>query len=213
MRYPSRIVCLAAVVLFVIISHHFFDRGIAVFFGELLKNNGLLKTYAADIPDLLFPIASVITCISWIAFYLLRRKNICSPYAQFFHLIGWTVPLSFFLKTILKNVFGMTNTRAWLVHREEFGFHWFQGGGNYSSFPSGHMAVFMVLVIALIRYFPRFRFAGLLFLLMLAAALVVTDYHFLSDVVAGAFIGLIVDHYTCYALERRKKLETLNCKF
>lgn len=204
MRSSYRIVSLVSVVIFVIISYNFFDTGIAEYSGELLRNNGFLVAYASDIPDLLFPIACVTTGLSWGVYSLLKRKNIRSPYARFFHLIGWTVPLTYILKTILKYVFGMISTREWLLNKADHGFHWFQGNGNYSGFPSGHMAVFTVVAIALIRFFPRFRLAGPFLLLMLAAALIVTDYHFLSDVIAGSFLGLMVDDLTFQVLEGRE---------
>jgi membrane-associated phospholipid phosphatase len=199
-----RIISLISVIALVIVSYFFFDTGIAEYSGGLLRNYGMLATYASDIPDLLFPIACVTTGSSWAVYCLLKRNNISSPYARFFHLIGWTVPLSFILKTILKYVFGMANTRVWLANEAEYGFHWFQGNGNYGGFPSGHMAVFTVVVIAFIRFFPRFRLAGLFLLLILAAALIITDYHFLSDVIAGTYLGLIVDDFTSRVLEDRE---------
>jgi membrane-associated phospholipid phosphatase len=204
MRSSYRIISLVSVIIFVIISHNFLDTRIAEYSGELLRNNGFLVAYASDIPDLLFPIACVTTGLSWGVYSLLKRKNIRSPYARFFHLIGWTVPLTYTLKTILKYVFGMISTRAWLLNKADHGFHWFQGNGNYSGFPSGHMAVFTVVAIAFVRFFPRFRPAGPFLLLMLAAALIVTDYHFLSDVIAGSFLGLMVDDLTFQVLEGRE---------
>lgn len=204
MSSSYRIISLVSVIIFIIISHTFFDIGIAEYTGELLRNNGFMVTYASDIPDLLFPVACVTTGLSWVVYCLLKHKNIRSPYARFFHLIGWTVPLSFILKTILKYVFGMVNTRVWLANKAEYGFHWFQGNGNYGGFPSGHMAVFTVVAIAFVRFFPRFRFVGLFLLLMLAAALIVADYHFLSDVIAGTYLGLMVDDFTRRVLEDRE---------
>jgi membrane-associated phospholipid phosphatase len=200
MRYFSRVAGLASVVIFIIISYNFMDRQIAKFTEILLKKNRLLVTYASDIPDLLFPIACAITILSWIAYYYFRRKKIRSPYIRLFLLIGWTVPLSFFLKTVLKHFFGMTNARVWLADGGEFGFHWFRGGGDYNGFPSGHMVICTVLAIALIRFFPRSRSAVLFAIFLLAAALVVTGYHFVSDVVAGAYLALLVDFSVCRAL-------------
>jgi membrane-associated phospholipid phosphatase len=203
MSNSNRIIILMSAIIFIIISHTFLDTGIAGYTGELLRNNGFLVAYASDIPDLLFPVACVTTGLSWVVYCLLKHKNVRSPYARFFHLIGWTVPLSYLLKTILKFVFGMTNTRAWLVNKADYGFHWFHGNGNYSGFPSGHMAIFTVMVIAFIRFFPRFRIAGLFLLLMLAAALIVTDYHFLSDVIAGILLGLMIDDLAFRVVEGR----------
>ena len=207
MGIKSHIIILVSVVLFIVFSYHFLDREIAGFSYDFLRGKRMLSAYTSNIPDLLLPLAFAITGLSWAAYCRFRRKDISSPYTRFFHLIGWTVPLSFLLKTGLKYVFGMINAREWLVNKGEFGFHWLHGGANYSGFPSGHMAVFSVLVIALVRYFPRYRFAGLFFLLLLAAALVITGYHFLSDVVAGALLGLIIDDRVFQVLEGRNNVE------
>ena len=100
------------------------------------------------------------------------------------------------IKDPLKELFGRTNTRIWLLHPDQLGFHWFHGGGDFASFPSGHMAVFTALLPGIGRYFPRLSpvCAGLLF--VLALALIVTQYHFFSDVMAGAYLGVIVDLLT-----------------
>lgn len=52
------------------------------------------------------------------------------------------------------------------------------------------------LMLGVSRYFPRLRLvcAGLLFIL--ALALIMTQYHFFSDIVAGVYLGLIVDLLT-----------------
>ena len=62
------------------------------------------------------------------------------------------------------------------------------------------MAVFTALIIALWRFYPRYRPAYAGFLSVLALALIVTDYHFLSDVIAGAYLGLIVHFCTLRGL-------------
>ena len=207
MGIKSHIITLVSVVLFIVFSYHFLDREIAGLSYDFLSGKRILSAYTSNIPDLLLPLAFAITGLSWTAYCRFRRKDISSPYTRFFHLIGWTVPLSFLLKTVLKYVFGMTNARIWLLNKGEFGFHWLHGGGDNCGFPSGHMAVFTVLVIAQVRYFPRHRTAGLSFLLLLAAALIITGYHFISDVVAGAFLGLIIDDRVFQVLEGRKNVE------
>jgi membrane-associated phospholipid phosphatase len=194
---------LVSVVLCIASSYHFLDREIARSSYDFIRGKRILSAYSSNIPDLLLPLAVAITGLSWAGYCRFRRKDSSSPYTRFFHLIGWTVPLSFLFKTGLKYVFGMTNARVWLANKGEFGFHWLHGGADYCGFPSGHMAVFSVLIIALARFFPPLRFAGLTFLLLLAAALIVTGYHFLSDVVAGALLGLLIANRVFQALEGR----------
>ena len=63
-------------------------------------------------------------------------------------------------------------------------------GSQTSSFPSGHMALAGGFAGVWLRLYPRTApaFAALLALGM--AILVAGDWHFLSDVVAGTFLGV-----------------------
>jgi membrane-associated phospholipid phosphatase len=152
------------------------------------------------LPDLLFLLVCVITAASWIGRLYLSRKPIEGWNPSFLEFIGCAVPSAYILKTMLKELFGRPNIHLWLLHPDQFGFHWFHGGGDFSAFPSGHMAVFTVLMLGVGRYFPRLRpmCSGLLF--VLALALIVTQYHFFSDIVAGLYLGLIVDSLVRQAL-------------
>jgi PAP2 superfamily protein len=88
---------------------------------------------------------------------------------------------------VLKVFLGVPNPAA-VAHGAAHGFNFWMGSEN-SSFPSGHMVlagafsgVFMRLHKASIRLFSA--------LLLIAAGLLLTgDWHFLSDIVAGAFLG------------------------
>jgi membrane-associated phospholipid phosphatase len=89
---------------------------------------------------------------------------------------------------VLKPLFGVPPPAA-VVQGARHAFNFAMGFG-YSSFPSGHMAlagafagVFMRLYSASIRPLS-------VLLLLVAALLVLGDWHFISDVIAGAFLGV-----------------------
>jgi len=182
--------------LLVVCSYYFLDKSLAIYVKRVLFSNARLSFFSADIPDLLFPIVCAIAGIAWAAYYYHASKGIYNKHALFFLLIASAVPLAFFLKSILKLVVGRITTRFWLRHPGITEFHWFHGVGHYSGFPSGHMAVFSVLVIALWKFYPRYWPAYCGFLSLLALALIATDYHFLSDLIAGAYLGLLVYYFT-----------------
>jgi hypothetical protein len=48
------------------------------------------------------------------------------------------------------------------------------------------------LLVTLSRYYPRYCLIFLVSLLLLGLLLIATDYHFLSDVMAGGFLGVVV---------------------
>ena len=90
---------------------------------------------------------------------------------------------------VLKIFFGVPNPYDALTLRAHHQFHLFAGSPN-GGFPSSHMAlagafagVFMELYPFSIRIFSA--------LLLLAAALLISgDWHFVSDVIAGTFVGV-----------------------
>lgn len=184
------------ITLAVLISVYFLDTRIALGIKELLKTGVLLQKEPVDIPDLL-------SLLVWSGSGLLlgnsfihRIKGISNEKSRFSLLAGYAILCAFFLKWILKLVFGRTNTRAWLENRASDGFHWFQGGGMYSGFPSGHMAVFTAFFTAIWLVYPRYRSVCSGLTLLLGIALIATGYHFLSDVIAGAYLGVLATGVT-----------------
>jgi membrane-associated phospholipid phosphatase len=65
----------------------------------------------------------------------------------------------------------------------------FLQGNAHSSFPSGHMAGATAFLTTLLMLYPQTRPTLMLLIWGAAAVLVIGDTHFLSDVVAGAFVG------------------------
>jgi membrane-associated phospholipid phosphatase len=95
----------------------------------------------------------------------------------------------------LKLLFG----RTWPLHGHPsflidgaYGFHFFTAGPDFRAFPSGHMASVCALAGVLWATYPRLRrfYAG--GAAAMATALVAGDFHFLSDVLAGGFLGVTV---------------------
>jgi len=137
----------------------------------------------------------------WAARFLRVRRGIRDTRAEVYRLAGLVLPLSFLAKTALKFLFGRVETRVWLKEPSA-GLLWCRPGEGHLGFPSGHMAVFAALAAACWLCYPRLLVPCLLFLLFLCAALVVTDHHFLSDTVAGGYLGLAVAAATAVSLER-----------
>ena len=96
---------------------------------------------------------------------------------------------------MLKFIFGRTWPETWVHNNPSFirdgiyGFHFMHGGSAYQSFPSGHMAATCTVISVLWIRYPHFRWFYLIVGLFVGTALVGANYHFLSDVIAGAFVG------------------------
>lgn len=117
-------------------------------------------------------------------------------------LMSISILFTFGLKNELKWIFSRDwpltwthNNLSW-ISNHAYGFQWFQGKpfqGNDAtgSFPSGHTAIAFATLLPIGLLYKRF----LPLCLVLASAegfsMMVMDYHFLSDVLAGAWVGVI----------------------
>jgi hypothetical protein len=100
------------------------------------------------------------------------------------------------IKNELKLAFGRTWPDSWksgilsLVHDGAYGFHPFQSGQSFESFPSGHAAVAAAVMSVLWILFPKRRALWATAIVAADVGLVALNVHFLSDVVAGTFVGV-----------------------
>jgi membrane-associated phospholipid phosphatase len=93
----------------------------------------------------------------------------------------------------MKFIFG----RTWPLHGHPsllidgaYGFNFFTAGQDFHAFPSGHVASLSTLAGVLWSTYPRFRRLYAAGVAAMSMALVAGDFHFLSDVLAGVFLGI-----------------------
>ena len=107
-------------------------------------------------------------------------------------LCSWSAIWAVAAEVIFKRIFG----RAWpdptYVHNHLYGFHLLHGSTHWDSFPSGTAAVSFAIATVLWIVSPRWRILGLLFAAVLSVSVVVGNYHWVSDVIAGAFLGVTI---------------------
>jgi membrane-associated phospholipid phosphatase len=102
------------------------------------------------------------------------------------------------VKDQLKLLFGRTWPETWvnnnpsLINDGAFGFNPLHGGPGFESFPSGHTIAVCAVVATLWIYYPQFGLLYLVPVLLISVGLIGANYHFVSDVVAGSFLGTSV---------------------
>jgi len=88
---------------------------------------------------------------------------------------------------VLKVFFGVP-TPTDVIHGARHSFNLWMGSEN-SSFPSGHMALAGAFAGVFMRLYRASIWPLSALLLLAALLLLVGDWHFLSDIIAGAFLG------------------------
>jgi membrane-associated phospholipid phosphatase len=125
------------------------------------------------------------TAVFFILFRKSRQKS-----AQKSLFIFSTVAASGILVDIIKVIAGRFRPVLYF-NRGLFGFDFFHIDSDYLSFPSGHSATAMSIMVALGKLFPEFRFLFYVTGAIIASSRAVITAHYLSDVITGALIGVL----------------------
>jgi membrane-associated phospholipid phosphatase len=185
----------AATAIPVAVCIAYVDRPVAEFFDEHLRHT----TSWVWIQRVLAPLDLVVAvallfllgCGIWTALgralaSWTRTPRLCSWAAM------WATLASF----VFKRIFG----RAWpdpaYVQNHVYGFHLLHGGSHWQSFPSGTAAISTAIVSVLWMLMPRSRTIGALTVALLCVAVVITNYHWVGDVIAGIFLGALIGWMT-----------------
>jgi membrane-associated phospholipid phosphatase len=191
---------LAATSVMVAIAFQWLDRPIALFaHSQAGRSHHGIWVGLTHIPDPLIPLAVI-------AFVVLGLRALLGK-AMSRHraaaLVGSvSVIVAETTKDQLKFIFGRTWPETWthnnpsFIHDGVYGFHFLHGGEAYDSFPSGHMTATCAVISVIWLWYPHLRWLCAIAALAVAAGLVGANYHFLSDVIGGAFVGMSVGWMT-----------------
>jgi lipid A 4'-phosphatase len=103
---------------------------------------------------------------------------------------------------LLKVVFGRTRPKL-LFADGTYDFGWLGLAADHWSFPSGHTAAVAALATALWCLWPRHVLLYIALAAVVAASRVVTGAHYLSDVVTGGFVAILVTRAAAAGFARR----------
>ncbi len=169
-------------------SIRFIDRPVAELCRSLppaLPEVARYVSFAAGIP-----VATVLVLALIVAVYVnprFRKRTQQSQQSKLF-IVG-TIILSWGVTHALKALFGRCRPELLFEH-SSYGFRFFSTEYTYSSFPSGHTSFAFGLALALSFIRPRLRIPLLAVATLVALSRVVGGAHFVSDVIAGAAVGI-----------------------
>jgi len=162
------------------------DMAIARHFQSEAPHWGLLGTIFAG-PVLV----GLITVIVAPLLILRLVRGSLSDFAETIIVAGVAALASFSVNDfVLKRVFGRSDVADSLAQPAVAGFHLF-GGDMNSSFPSGHAVMAAAGLVAFARVYPRWQPAALAASIVMVVLLLVGDWHFLSDIAAGLYLGAL----------------------
>ncbi|MBV9550528.1 MAG: phosphatase PAP2 family protein [Alphaproteobacteria bacterium] len=170
-------------ILLVFVCFRWFDLPVA----QLFRGNPA-RVQGYGLPSAVL-LAGELCVITLLAFVRILRGQL-PEYAKVM-LIALLTSITAFTANdyVLKLIFGVPSPSEVLFDSARHGVH-FLAGGPASSFPSGHMALAGGFAGPWIRLQPATTGALAVLLGIGMAMLVMGDWHFLSDVVAGTFVGV-----------------------
>jgi membrane-associated phospholipid phosphatase len=147
-------------------------------------------------------IPDALTLIAVVAFLALGLRGLTGQGLSRFQTVllvsGISLAVAVVIKDELKFAFGRAWPETWtrnnpsFIRDDVYGFFPFHGGPGYASFPSGHTTAICTVMTVLWLCYPRFRPVYALSMAAVAIGLVGANFHFLSDVIAGGFLGISV---------------------
>jgi undecaprenyl-diphosphatase len=154
-------------------------------FWEPITRAGLSGWYFAGLP------------ILFILFRFAFHRRIAANRCVFMFLtLMWTGLIGLGLKLLVGRA------RPRLMQQGQYGFDPFRMGQDNYSLPSGHAGTVAALAACLWVLFPRWRWLWAALAAVIASSRIAVGSHFLSDVLAGALLAVIMMIATLRTLER-----------
>lgn len=184
-------------VLLVSFAYWFIDKPVAFLMNHHTRTEGFsLLVFFTYLSKLLY-ILAVFTYLYYLIRYALKK---CTYFDNAVLAVTNSVVIAAYIKDQLKFVFGRTWPETWinnnpsLIHNNVYGFNFFRGGPEFASFPSGHTTIIVAAMFTLWQLYPRYWPLYLLAIVLVITGLIGMDYHFVSDVIAGGFLGAFVSY-------------------
>jgi len=179
-----------ALLLLIVLSYFFLDIPVALYCKRLDRNItdffGIVTEFGISTWYLVGSFAL------FLFFRFFRRRPVYAHRALF---LFTSIAVSGIIANIIKVIIGRYRPEMFF-EKGLYGINFFNFSlSNFShgltSFPSGHTATTFSLALALSLFFPRTRILLFCFALLVGASRVIITSHYLSDSIAGAYVGVM----------------------
>ncbi len=152
------------------------------------QNIGHLDTVGAGLGSAVLLSLEGATALTLVGVRLMRGR--LSPFGEALALASLTSICAYAVNDgVMKLFFGVPNPATVLLEGAQHSIHLLAGDQN-ASFPSGHMVLAASFGGAFMKLVPASTWPLSALLFVGALVLIVGDWHFVSDVIAGGFVGL-----------------------
>ena len=193
--FRNWLLAFAATAIAVVGCIAYIDRRVAEFFDGHLRHTttwvwldrALAPLDLAVVTALLF----LLGCGTWV-----MSGRLLSSWTRKPLLCSWAAMWATTADIILKRIFGRASPDPTYIQNHLYGFRLLHGGPHWQSFPSGTAAISAGIVAVLWIVMPRWRATGAFTVALLCVAVVITNYHWVGDVIAGTFLGTSIGWMT-----------------
>lgn len=141
----------------------------------------------------------IILVTAFIYFWFLAKNKLCSMRSLF---LLMSISASGLISILIKWLAG--RYRPSLLENGFYGFNYFGVGYEFTSFPSGHTITGFSLAAAVSILFPRLTIPAFIVAVSIGISRILIASHYLSDVIAGAGIGILSTMIVKYFFDRKK---------
>ena len=191
-------VAFGLMILAVAVCYFAVDKPLALFMHERWASFKSFFVFLTLIPEP-FPVIAALIVVG-LGLRSLSGRRLARP-----HAVALLWSLSVLVTTTINRQFKFAFGRSWpetwvnnnpsFIRDGAYGFNPFHGGAGFQAFPSGHMAAICVAATVLWFCYPRLQAIYALLVACVAIGLIGTNYHFLSDVIAGGFVGVSIGYF------------------
>jgi membrane-associated phospholipid phosphatase len=195
------------VVIAVAVCMLWIDRPVALWMASIYSASEH-RSFSGHIANFLTQLVYCLMVICFIWYFLLSVNRHNGYFSRGLLLFNESIAFTYFIKMTLQYAFGRyiprypeKSTLLFVHNPRLYGFHWFHAG----CFPSGHSALLVAGLTAICLYYPRWKIPSVLLTLILAVTLLLLNYHFVSDIIGGAYLGLTVTLALYYLTKLEKE--------
>jgi len=175
----------------VIISYIWVDQPVAYFMHANINQRSTF-IWMQRLPEALPLLSAIVLAWAGLSTLISRAFSRCQSVML---LCGLSFIAAGAVNNQLKFAFGRMWPETWindnpsLIQNGAYGFKPFHGGPGFASFPSGHATAICSVMAVLWFCYPRWRLVYAASVAAVVIGLLGADYHFVSDILAGGFVG------------------------